>query len=128
MIYEWIGKNALPQSVVEHIEVFFRDRHFIVATEETGGKWAVSAARTVENRTYTISTRIYGTPSDFFVEFDNKSQGQLFSKFANMLVFFGLGVLARRELEKDQFLESLEREFWDYLEVFLDRDRKSRQI
>jgi hypothetical protein len=127
MIYEWIGRNRLLQYVVEHVELFFGNRHFAVATEETNNKWTVSAVRTVENQTYTISARIYGTPSDFFVEFDNKNQGQLFGKFANVFVFFGLGVLARRELGKDSFLESLEREFWDYLEAFLDQDKRPHQ-
>lgn len=127
VIYEWIGRNKLLQNVVEHVELFFKDRHFAVMTEEAKNKWTVSAVRTVENQTYAVSAMIYGNPLDFFVEFDNKSQGQLFGKFSNALVFFGLGVLARRELGKDSFLESLEREFWDYLEAFLDRDKKLRQ-
>ena len=127
MIYEWIGRDKLLQNVMDHVELFFKDRHFAVMTEEIENKWIVSAGKTVENQTYAVSAIIYGAPSDFFVEFDNKSQGRFFGKFSNAFVFFGLGVLARRELGKDSFLESLEREFWDYLEAFLDRDRKSHQ-
>lgn len=124
MIYEWIEKNVQLQNVAEKAEAFFRSRNFKVIAEEQPGNWVVSAAGHDKERTYVVFVKIHGASADFFVEFDRNIQ-EHFLKFTGTASLFGLGALARRDLDKVAFLEDLERDFWLYMEDFLTSKRAS---
>jgi hypothetical protein len=126
MIYEWIDRNVELHTIVEDITVFLQDKDFKVVAEEEKNKWIISAARTIENRGYSVVTRVYGTPNDLFVEFSHDDVGRVFVRFQNLLSFMGLGVLVRRELERDPFMERFEDDFWNYLEADMERRRRPK--
>lgn len=126
VIYEWIDRNAELRTVVEDIVIFFQDKDFKVVAEEEKNKWAVSAARTIESRGYSAVVRVYGTPDDLFVEFSYDDTGRVLGRFQNLFSLIGLGVLVRRELERDPFMERLEDDFWNYLEADMERRRRPK--
>lgn len=119
LIYEWIGKNAQLKDVSERVTEFFKIGGFDVVAEEQGDVWVVSAMKRVNDAKYVVFVKIYGTPEDLFVKFDRGTYGRVFGMFGNVVSSFGFGVLARRDLNKEAFLESFETRFWDYMEEFL---------
>jgi len=124
---QWIGKNVDLSLLCEYIESFFEDRNFKTRREELKNQTSISAVLRNSDVTLSVVVIVSGEPKDFIVEIEVVGRTKSVRMFRPFLTMFGLGAFFVRRLRSIDFYESLEDEFWAFMDEKVDNLVGSRE-
>lgn len=115
------GRNVDLSLLSRWIERFFRKREFRVTKEIEEETFRIVARPTyVHEIVDAITVSVSGNPNDFVVKLYIGTRSEVLMKIGQLASLFGLGVLFLRGVKSDEAGETLQREFWVFLEEKID--------
>ena len=115
------GRNVDLSLLSRWIERFFRKREFRVTKEIEEETFRIVARPTyVHEIVDTITVSVSGNPNDFVVKLYIGTRSEVLMKIGQLASLFGLGVLFLRGVKSDEAGETLQREFWVFVEEKID--------
>ncbi len=115
-MFRWVDKGVNLGSLIERVQLFFEFNGFKTRIDKLKDGWLVSAVKSVEGNPKSVSVKVFGQPDDFTVGFSFKGYGRELAILGPLISLFGLGSVVRREVRWLEFFETLERNFWAYME------------
>ena len=115
------GRNVDLSLLSRWIERFFKKREFRVTKEIEEETFRIVARPTyVHEIVDTITVSVSGNPNDFVVKLYIGTRSEVLMKIGQLASLFGLGVLFLRGVKSDEAGETLQREFWVFVEEKID--------
>jgi hypothetical protein len=115
------GRNVDLSLLSQWIERFFRKREFRVTKETDKEAFRIIARPTyVHEIVDTITVSVSGNSNDFVVKLHIGTRSEALIRIGQLASLFGLGVLLLRGIKSDEAEESLQREFWVFVEEKVD--------
>jgi len=114
---QWVGKNVDLKLLSECIEDFFNSKGFRTKIAESAGKYTILwAPQRARNMSDAMSASVFGSSNDFVVEIvaSERTRGSI--RLGMLTTAFGGGYLVLRGLKAKEVLETIEKEFWVYVE------------
>jgi len=115
-MFRWVDKGVNLGLLIERVQSFFELNGFKTRIDELKDGWMVSAVKSVEGNPKSVFVKVFGQPDDFTVGFSFKGYGRELSILGPLITLFGFGAIVRREVRWVEFFETLERDFWAYME------------
>ena len=115
------GRNVDLSLLSQWIERFFRKKEFKVTKETEEETFRIVARPTyVHEIVDTITVFVSGNSDDFKVKLYIGTRSEALIRVGQLASLFGLGVLLLRGIKSDEAEESLQREFWVFVEEKID--------
>ena len=115
------GRNVDLSLLSRWIERFFRKKEFRVSKETEEETFRIVARPTyVHEIVDTITVSVSGNSNDFVVKLYIGTRSEVLMKIGQLASLFGLGVLFLRGVKSDEAGETLQREFWVFVEEKID--------
>ncbi|MEM2144010.1 MAG: hypothetical protein QW279_01510 [Candidatus Jordarchaeaceae archaeon] len=120
MKYKWALKKIDINKISEIIEKFFTCRAFRIKKEKDHEIVKIIAFQRKEQEARYVQVVIEKTLNDLTVNFEPGDKIDKLVHWSSFLQFFG-GPLALRLYKSYEFYHKLEEEFWNYLEVEVEK-------
>ena len=115
------GRNVDLSLLSRWIERFFKKKEFRVTKETEEETFRIVARPTyVHEIVDTITVSVSGNSNDFVVKLYIGTRSEVLMKIGQLASLFGLGVLFLRGVKSDEAGETLQREFWVFVEEKID--------
>jgi hypothetical protein len=115
------GRNVDLSLLSRWIERFFRKKEFRVSKETEEETFRIVARPTyVHEIVDTITVAVSGNSNDFAVKLYIGTRSEVLMKIGQLASLFGLGVLFLRGVKSDEAGETLQRQFWVFIEEKID--------
>ena len=115
------GRNVDLSLLAQWIERFFRKKEFKVTRETDEEIFRIVARPTyVHDIVDTTTVTVSGNPKDFTVKLYIGARSETLMKIGQLASLFGLGVLFLRGIKSDEAEDTLQREFWIFVEEKID--------
>jgi len=115
------GRNVDLSLLSRWVERFFRKKEFRVTKETEEETFRIVARPTyVHEIVDTITVSVSGNSNDFVVKLYIGTRSEVLMKIGQLASLFGLGVLFLRGVKSDEAGETLQREFWVFVEEKID--------
>jgi hypothetical protein len=115
------GRNVDLSLLSRWIERFFRKKEFRVSKETEEETFRIVARPTyVHEIVDTITVAVSGNSNDFAVKLYIGTRSEVLMKIGQLASLFGLGVLFLRGVKSDEAGETLQRQFWVFMEEKID--------
>jgi len=115
------GRNVDLSLLSRWIERFFKKKEFRVSKETEEETFRIVARPTyVHEIVDTITVSVSGNSNDFVVKLYIGTRSEVLMKIGQLASLFGLGVLFLRGVKSDEAGETLQREFWVFVEEKID--------
>lgn len=119
MLNQWLEKDVNLSLLADRIRPFFYETDFETTLKEVPDGWVIEAVSKIPNLNLTIEVRVIGQPNKFSVDFfaggrSGFSPSMILGQLTSM---FGGGYLIRREAQRRETLDALERSFWKHVQM-----------
>jgi len=115
------GRNVDLSLLSRWVERFFKKKEFRVTKETEEETFRIVARPTyVHEIVDTITVSVSGNSNDFVVKLYIGTRSEVLMKIGQLASLFGLGVLFLRGVKSDEAGETLQREFWVFVEEKID--------
>jgi hypothetical protein len=115
------GRNVDLSLLSQWIERFFKRKEFRVKKETEEETFRIVARATyVHEIVDTITVSVSGNSNDFVVKLYIGTRSEVLMKIGQLASLFGLGVLFLRGIKSYEAEETLQREFWVFVEEKID--------
>lgn len=114
MRYRWIGKNVDVDVLGLSLERFLVEKGFSTNREFENDEQIIMATVSEKDKIRSVTVKICGSRDDFQVDFSAGGEGGSIVRLAPLATIFGFGFLVKSELEKRDYFNKIEADFWVY--------------
>jgi hypothetical protein len=118
---KWLNKHVELSGVCCAVKEFFKERAFFTEEYSLKDGFRVVAFMSDDGSFPFATVEVHHEVAAIVVDYLPWGQSRrvsLTSFFAPVLTLFGGGILVARDLKKNELMEKIEKEFWDFLDGF----------
>ncbi len=114
---QWSGKNVDLMLLSDSIEDFLNHKGFKVVKDVSAEGYSIFAAPSrISDVREDVTVKVLGNSKDFVVDFLSSEKSRSSIQLGYITTVFGGGSLLLKGLKSREALETLEKEFWVYVE------------